>query len=175
MLSTTKLNRAKVLEWVGMIFQSSSEAHTCARTCTHKGAALKANDKPWICMMENIKIYSNLSPPRLQCISWRATHSEASRARSRSDPFPVNVHSTLLSPWTSPSLCRSSLISSPRCLFLSWESLNSCARLAWNINISTTAISMEVWTDVGFPDVWMPASSSYRTPCKWLCVKAGSV
>lgn len=178
MLSTTKLGTAKVLEWVGTIFQSSSEAHTCARTCTHKGAAIKANAKLWICMMANIKIYSNLSPPMLQCISWRATHSEASSAHSRSEPFPVDVHSTLLSPWTSPSLCRSSLISSPRCLFLSWESLNSCTRLAWKYQHSTRAISMEVWTNVGFPDVQMLASSSagsHRTPCKWMCVKAGSV
>lgn len=45
--------------------------------------------------------------------------------------IPLNIHCTLLSPWTSPSLCWSSLISSPRCLFRSWESLNSCARLAW--------------------------------------------
>lgn len=45
--------------------------------------------------------------------------------------FPLNIHSTLLSPWTSASLCWSSLISSPRCLFRSWESRSSCARLAW--------------------------------------------
>lgn len=92
--------------------------------------------------------------------------------------FPVTTHSTLLSPWTSPSLCRSSLISSPRCLVLSCDSLSSCARLAWKYQHSTTAISMEAWTNVCFPDGRMLASisaASYRAQCELTCVKATSI
>lgn len=99
-----------------------------------------------------------------QCISWCATYTETSRACSRSEPFLVNSHSTLLSPWTSPSLCRSSLISSPRCLFLSWESLNSCARLAWKYEHSARAVRMEVWTNVGFPDIMDAGIQLSRIP-----------
>lgn len=111
--------------------------------------------------------------------SWCAVHKPPEHNYS-AEPFPLNIHGTLLSPWTSPSLCCSSLISSPRCLFRSWESLNSCTRLAWKYQhirrYNQKRRRGQMWGFIRLGEVGVQAQLSHTKPIRVkACMNAASV
>lgn len=110
------------------ILEHSRNTHRRART--HKGNVINIRDaKLWI-FIANAKIYNKFLNKCGITFFWHTMYKPLMHDCT-AELFPVNIYGTLLSPWTSPSLCWSSLSSSPRCLFRSWESRKSCARLAW--------------------------------------------
>lgn len=124
---------------------------------------------------------TNFFSKRCIACSWRAVHKP--RAHNYpAEPLPLNSHGTLLSPWTSPSLCCSSLISSPRCLFRSWESLNSCTRFAWKYQHirryyqTQTRRRGEMWGFMRLGEAGVWAQLSHTKPIRVkACVNAARV